>query len=177
MPRLTKTALQKHLQQLEKEELIAEIVHLFGKFKMVNEHFQMEYGEDTKEVVNTYKHKIRKAYFSGRRIRRPKTASVKKLIAEFKKVALFDYDVIDLLLYRVENSIEFAKTYEYMTEAFYKSILSAFAEAIGLIVKVNVWSDFRDRCEKSIWFAGQLNCGLNYSMQEIFDAQFVNKNL
>jgi len=177
MPRLTKTALQKHLQHLDKEELIAEMVRLFGKFKMVNEHFQMEYGDDTREVVDAYKQKIRKAYFSNRRIRRPRTASVKKLIAEFKKVALFEYDTIDLLLYRVENSIEFAHVNGYMSEAFYKSILSAFTEAVQLIAKNNAWGEFKVRCEKCIWHAGELEAGLNYAMQDIFDIQFAGKLL
>ncbi len=176
MPRLTKAALQKHLQHLEKEELIAQLLLLFGKFKAVNEHFQMEYGEDTQEVVNAYKQKIKKAYFSNRRIRRPKTASVKKLIAEFKKVALFEYDVIDLLLYRVENSIEFANSNGYMTDAFYKSILSGFGEAIQLIAKNNLMAQFKDRCEKSIWYAGELQCGLNYPMQDMFDKLLVKEN-
>jgi hypothetical protein len=177
MPRLTKAALQKHLQHLEKEELIAQLLQLFGKFKMVNEHFQMEYGEDTQEVVNAYKHKIRKAYFSNRRIRRPRTASAKKLITEFKKVALFEYDIIDLLLFRVENSIEFADKNGYMSDAFYKSILSAFGEAIQLMSKSNLTAEFKDRCEKSIWFAGELECGLNYPMQDMLSRLFVKESL
>lgn len=154
MPRLNKAALQKHLQQLEKEELITEILRLFTKFKPVNEHFQMEFGETTAVVVEAYKEKMRKVFF-GNRVRRPRLSTAKKIISEFKKVALFDYDVIDLLLFRVENSVQFANTFNYPNESFYKSIFSTFSEAVQLIATHQLQSEFKDRSEKIVWFAGQ----------------------
>lgn len=168
MPRLTKATFQKHLNQLEKEDLVAELLRLFSKFKSVNEHFQMEYGEDTREVVNAYKTRIRKAFFPGKRIRRPKTAASKKAIVEFKKVALFDYDVVDLLLYRVENSIAFANEHNYLTDAFYNSIRTGFKDALQLIAKNNLHDEFKERCEKIIWFAGHTESGLDFTLQEMY---------
>lgn len=172
MPRLTKTALQKHLAQLEKEDLIGELVRLFVKFKDVHEFYQMEFGEDTRLVVNTYKQKIRKIYFPNKRIRRPRSAAVKKLISEFKKVALYDYDVIDLLLYRVENSIEFTNTHGYMSEQFYKSIQTTFGEALQMIARNRHYKEFKERCEKCIWFAGHSGYGLNITLQQLFNEYY-----
>lgn len=168
MSRLTKVTLQKHLYHLEKEDLIAELIKLFSRFKNVNEYYQMEFGEDTRLVVNVYKQKIRKIYFPKKRIRRPRSAASKKLISEFKKVALYEYDVIDLLLYRVENSIEFMNSYQYMSEAFYKSIQSGFMETLQLIAKLRLFDEFKERCEKCVWFAGHSDFGLNFSLQQIF---------
>lgn len=168
MPRLTKAALQKHFNHLDKEDLIEELLKLFGKFKNVNEHYQMEFGEDTRLVVNLYKEKIRKIFFPNRRIRRPRSAAAKKLISEFRKVALYEYDVIDLMLYRVENSIEFMNTHQYMTDAFYKSILTGFTETLQLVAKNRLFNDFKERCEKCVWFAGHSGFGLNHSLQQIF---------
>lgn len=153
MPRLTKAALQKHLNHLEKEELVEQILTLYAKFKGVNEHFQMEFGETTQGVVDAYKGKLRKAFF-GPRVRHPRLSAVRKLVSEFKKVALFDYDVADLLLYRVENSVEFVNGRYYPHEAFYRSIESAFAEALKLIESHRLHDQFRDRCDKIVWFAG-----------------------
>jgi|GEM_PF-680949 len=153
MPRLTKATLQKHLNHLEKEELIEQLLALFTKFKGVNEHFQMEYGETTQGVVDAYKAKLRKAFF-GPRVRRPRLSAAKKIVSEFRKVALFDYDVVDLMLYRVENSIEFVNNQYYPFETFYNSIESAFADALKLIVTHRLHGEFRERCEKIVWFAG-----------------------
>jgi hypothetical protein len=172
MPRLTKTALQKHLIQLEKEDLIGELLRLFVKFKDVNEFYQMEFGEDTRLIVNVYKQKIRKIYFPNKRIRKPRSAAVKKLISEFKKVALYEYDVIDLLLYRVENSIEFTNTQGYMSDTFYKSIQTTFGEALQLIAKNRHFKEFKDRCEKCIWFAGHSGYELNTTLQQLFEEYY-----
>lgn len=153
MARLTKTALQKHLNHLEKEELVDQLLALFSKFKAVNEHFQMEFGDTTQGVVDMYKARLRKVFF-GPRVRFPRLSAAKKIISEFKKVALFEYDLIDLILYRVENSIEFANGRNYPYENFYRSVESSFAEALKLIVNGRLEGDFKERCEKIVWFAG-----------------------
>ena len=153
MPRLTKAALQKHLNHLEKEELVDQILTLFAKFKGVNEHFQMEFGESTQGVVDVYKARLRKVFF-GPRVRFPRLSAAKKIIAEFKKVALFEYDLIDLILYRVENSIEFVNGRNYPVENFYRSIESSLAEALKLIVNGKSEAEFKERCEKIVWYAG-----------------------
>ncbi len=172
MPRLTKAALQKHLQQLEKEDLVAELVKLFTRFKPVNEYFQMEFGENTQAVTEHYKAQIRKAFFGGRS-RRPKLATTRKIISEFRKVALFEYDMVDLLLYRVECSIEFINQYYYPEEPFYKSIQNAFAEALQMIVGNNLTGEFKDRCEKIVWFAGEkTSFGLHATLWEAYKATF-----
>lgn len=172
MSRLTKSSLQKHLNHLEKEDLVEELAKLFTKFKNVNEYYQMEFGEDTQLVVNQYKQKIRKIYFPNKRIRRPRSAASKKLITEFRKVALYEYDVIDLLLYRVENSIEFMNAHHYISEAFYKSMQSGFTEALQLMAKNRLSDEFKERCEKCIWFAGHSGYGLNRSLQQVFSEYF-----
>ncbi len=147
-------ALQKHLTQLEKEELVEELVKLFARFKPVNEYFQMEFGENTQAVIENYKAQVRKAFFGGRS-RRPKLAATRKILGEFRKVALFEYDVIDLLLYRVECSIEFLNLNYYPEEPFYKSIGTTFAEALEMIVGYHLKGEFKERCEKIVWFAGE----------------------
>jgi hypothetical protein len=153
VPRLTKATLQKHLNQMEKEELVDQILTLFTKFKGVNEHFQMEFGESTKAVVDAYKAKVRKVFF-GPRVRFPRLSAAKKIISEFRKVALFEYDMVDLILSRVENSIEFVNGRNYPYENFYRSIESSFAEGLKLIVSGSLEREFKERCEKIVWYAG-----------------------
>jgi hypothetical protein len=36
---------------------------------------------------------------------------MRKLLSEFKKVAVFDYGVIEVLLFGVENGVKFSNTY------------------------------------------------------------------
>lgn len=126
---------------------------LFTKFKGVNEHFQMEFGESTKGVVDGYKARLRRVFF-GPRVRFPRLSAAKKIISEFKKVALFEYDLADLILCRVENSIEFVNGRSYPYENFYRSIESSFAEGLKLIAGGRLEGEFKERCEKIVWYAG-----------------------
>ncbi len=145
--KLTKAKLKKHLAHLEQKELIEEIAKLFTKFKEVKQYYQMEYGseEDRKALLNTYKKKIEKEFYTrGGVPRYPKAASLRKLITEFKKISTFKYDLIELNLYRVELAIKFSNDFGGMDEPYYNSTLNAYYDAISMIGTEQLHQEFKD---------------------------------
>jgi hypothetical protein len=155
MPRFTKSSLEKHLRQLEKEELVEDILKLFARFKPVQDYYRMELSEDTREVVDEYKKKLRRFYFTNKGFRRkPQISGAKALLLDFRKASVFPFDLIDLMLLRVELGVEYINSRGYATETFYKSTQSAFSEALQLIQTNHLSSQFKDRCEKIVWFVG-----------------------
>lgn len=172
MAKITKLSLKKHLDELEKKELVEEVLKLYTKFSQVKEFYQMELSEDTKAFVESYKKKIKAIYFPARGYRYPRASAIRRLISKFKKVAVFDYDVVDLLLYRVENGIAYSKTFGGIDEAFYTSIESSYDEALKLIIKSNLLSEFKDRCQEIVNGSEYIGWGFHDNLSDAYEECF-----
>ncbi len=172
MAKLTKLTQKKHLDELHKKEVVEEILKLYAKFPQVKEYYQMELSEDTQSFVEGYKKKIKAIYFPARGFRHPRASAIRRIISKFKKVAVFDYDVVDLLLYRVENGIAYSKTFGGIDEAFYTSIESSFDEALKLIAKNNLFADFKDRCQQMVNDSEYIGWGFHDYLLEAYEECF-----
>lgn len=141
-------SLKKHLQSLTHDELVEEVLKLAKRFKEVKTYFEMELG-DTKQqtaIVESVKQKIKKQFFPARGYGNPKAAEIRKLISEFRKVSVFPFDVVDVLLFRVEQAVDFTNAYGDISEAFYTATETAYEDALKLIGTHNLKDHFLDRC-------------------------------
>lgn len=172
MAKITKVSLKKHLDELDKKELVEEVLKLYSKFSQVKEFYQMELSDDTKAFVDSYKKKIKAIYFPARGYRYPRASAIRRLISKFKKVAVFDFDVVDLLLYRVENGIAYSKTFGGIDEAFFTSITSSYDEALKLITKSNLHTEFKDRCRQIVTDAEYMGWGFHTNLSYAFGECF-----
>ncbi len=112
MAKTTKLSLKKHLDELEKKELVEEVLKLYSKFSQVKEFYQMELSEDTKAFVEGYKKKIKAIYFPARGYGHPRASAIRRLISNFKKVAVFDYapeNVNEISVYRGSITVSAGK--------------------------------------------------------------------
>lgn len=139
--------LKEHLKSLSKEEVEAEVLKLYKKIPKVQEYYKMELGQDTTETVNAYKAKLTKEYMPSRGFGQARSGVARRIINDFKKICVFNYDLIDLLLHRVELAVDYTNSYGDIDEPFYNSAISYYREALQLIQKNNFYDKFRDRCE------------------------------
>lgn len=141
-------SLKKHLQSLTHDELVEEVLKLTKRFKDVKTYFEMELG-DTKQqaaIVEAVKEKIKKQFFPTRGYGNPKAAEIRKLIGEFRKVSVFPFDLVDVLLFRVEQAVDFTQAYGDISETFYSATESAYEDALKLITTYQLKDHFLDRC-------------------------------
>lgn len=92
------------------------------------------------------KEKIKKQFFPARGYGNPKAAEIRKLISDFRKVSVFPFDVVDVLLFRVEQAVDFTNAYGDISEAFYTATESAYEDALKLISTHQLKDHFLDRC-------------------------------
>ncbi len=170
MKKSTKKELTKYLKQATKAELEKEIKKLYDKFKDVKKYYEIEFTNDTTEIVNEYKATLRKEYFPSRGFGKARNNASRKVITDFKKIAVFQKDVIELLLYRAEVMLEFTNAYGDIDEAFYNSLTRSFDEACKLIGKEQLENDFRIYCKELMDQAYNFGWGcydaMNYSYQQ-----------
>lgn len=168
MAKSIKLALNKYLGELTKAELEAEIKKLYSKFADVKTFYELELGDDTSDILESYKGRIHKEYFPTRGYGRARSSESRKVITEFKKVSVFQKDVIDLMLYRVEVMIQFSDKYGDMEEAFYNSIESSFQDACKLIKEERLEAAYKPVCKQLITAADSVGWGLSDVMDDIY---------
>ncbi|MEM1135419.1 MAG: DUF6155 family protein [Bacteroidota bacterium] len=174
MKKSIKSELNKYLKEMDNKELIQEINKLYSKFSEVKKYYEMELTGDTTAIVEEYKTKIKKEYFPTRGYGQARNSVSRKIVNDFKKISVFDKDIIDLLLYRVEIMLDFTMAYGDIDEAFYSSLESSFEEAMKLIAKEKLQDDYEKQCKAFIKVSYNFGWGvydnLTYLYQEYFES-------
>ena len=142
-----KNALTKLLQELDKEELIAEIEKICDKFDVVRDYFHIDLTGDTGTYVAQAKKKIEAQFYTREgKPRRPKASRLNKIIADFEVLSIYTEDTIQLLLFRTEQTLDFIDRYGYFQSALMQSTLRAFAKACTLITDNDLTDRYAAQC-------------------------------
>lgn len=169
MGKSVKTELNRYLKELDRTGLEKEIKKLFSKFKEVQTYYELELGQDTSSVLQEFKDRIRKEYFPNRGFGRAGSKESRMIISEFKRISIFQKDVVELLLYRVEIMLEFTRAYGDIEEAFYNSMESSFNEACKLIKREKLEKEYRKECKRLLEETYDFGWGLYDGFKYSFD--------
>lgn len=152
---------------MDEVALREELLKLYTKLPLVKDFYNQDLmtEEERQVVLKTYKDKIYKQFWTSRGNPKdyPNNAQIRSLISEFEKIAVFPYDVIDLLIYRVEVTTDYAHQFGGTLDADYNASITAFKKAVKLIKENNLKSYFEVRCKKifqannlDYWYIEQL---------------------
>ncbi len=169
MRKSIKTALNKYLKEQSKADLEKEIKKLYTKFDLVKKHYEIELCDDTSAVLEEYKQRIKKEYFPSRGYGKARSSESRKVITEFKKISIFKKDLIELILCRVENMLEYTKAYGDINEAFYNSLESSYADACLLIQTEKLEKMFKARCKALLDETYSFGWGLHYGFTDSYN--------
>ncbi len=140
------TELKKTLERFDKKELIRLIIELakLKKYNMEWLEIELQKPDELPELLKYYKMKISKALDSN------DFTAAKKAITDFKKASPDRENLIDLMIYYVEQGTEITLDCGDMYEDFYTKLENVYIDAIKLL---NEWGDkklidkFRPRME------------------------------
>jgi len=147
MKKSTLRELNRFLKESSKEELEKEIKKLFTKFNDVKKYYELEFSQDTSQIVNDLKKNIQKEYFPSRGLGKARNSVSRKVVNDFKKISIFKKDTVELLLFRVKNMVEFTLTYGDIDEPFYNSLASSYHEACKIINTEKLEKEFKTECQ------------------------------
>ncbi|WP_430906855.1 DUF6155 family protein [Maribacter sp. 2-571] len=145
---MSKRQLKKYLSEIPKEALEEQLLDLYQRFSVVKEYYDFVFNPKEDKMVQEAKAKISNEYFPLRR-KRPKArrSVAQKFIKHFQKLGMDAPMVADLMLYNIEIAQTFASE-KNVPDAFYKSMLNSFEEAVRYI-SINALLDaYRPRIEK-----------------------------
>lgn len=142
---MSKRALKKYLAELRKNELEEQLMDLYLRFPIVKEYYDFVFNPKEEKLIQQAKAKTSNEYFPLKR-KRPKArrSTAQKFIKHFKKLGVQPHLIADLMLF----NLEIAQTFEReknVPDAFYKSMLNSFEEAVQFISLNGLLPDFKDR--------------------------------
>ena len=145
---MSKRVLKKYLSELKKKELEAQFLDLYARFPVVKEYYDFAFNPKEDKLVQEAKTKISNEYFPLKR-KRPKArrSVAQKYIKHYKNLGVEPHLVADIMLYNLEVAQSFAVNRN-VPDAFYKSMLNSFTEAVHYISNNDMLHDFKDRLVK-----------------------------
>lgn len=167
---MSKRAFKKYIKELEKEDLEEQIMDLYERFNDVRVFYNFVFNPNEEKLVNDAKFKIGKEYFPQNRRRPKKRRSVaQKLIKHFLKLEMEPHSLADVMFYNVEIAQAYAADKDNITEAFQKSMLNSFEQAVQYIVENGILEDFKSRIKKITLYTHEQNWPNSYKFVAIAD--------
>ena len=146
---MSKKDLKLYLHELGKEQLEDQIIDLYTRFKEVKEFYDFAFNPQENKLMEECKFKISKEYFpvNGRKAKLRRSVA-QKYIRHFKRLGVEASLIADIMLYHIEIAQTYTSEKEVKQEAFYKSMLKSFTEAVDYIDEHGIRKEFYSRLQR-----------------------------
>jgi hypothetical protein len=172
-PKIHLNHLKQYLKNCSQEELISDIAELFKRFSSVKDYYQLKlYPQDESEIATKYKKMIQDEFFPARGLGRARLAIAKKAISDYKKVCLTEADLIDMMLFYVEQGVKFTQAYGDIDEPFYLSLEGMYDKALSRIIKSELEETFEKRCRRIVEDTSGMGWGFHETLSEMYEEAF-----
>ncbi len=170
---MSKRELKKYLHGLSKEQLEEQITDLYARFKEVKVFYDFVFNPREEKMLDECKFKISKEYFpiNGRKAKARRSVA-QKYIKHFKQLGADPAMIADVMLYNIEIAQAWSGETVIRQDAFYKSILKSFEEAVTFIYENNMQSEFKIRLQKIVDEAVEQN----WFNKSFFEKAIINVN-
>jgi len=146
---MSKRDLKLYLHDLNKEQLQDQITELYSRFKEVKEYYDFAFNPNENKLIEECKFKISKEYFPNTKRRAKCRRSVaQNYIRHFKRLGVEPSHIADIMLYNIEIAQTFSSEKENIQDAFCKSMLKSFEEALTYTSDNGLLKEFSSRIEK-----------------------------
>lgn len=163
---MSKRSFKKYVNELPQEALQEQLFDLYERFPVVKEYYDFIFNPREDKMVHEVKSKISNEYFPVKR-KRPKArrSVAQNAIKRFLKLGVSPIQTADVMLYNIEIAQLFSEE-KNVNDAFYKSILNSFKEALHYISINALLPEFKERIVK-VYMLTQQN---NWPYKEQFSA-------
>jgi len=128
---MSKRALVKYLQSLDKQELESQVLDLYQRFKPVKDYYNFVFNPKEDKLVEEAKFKIANEYFPLKRKRaRMRRSVAQKYIKQFILLEMDPALIADVMLFNLETAQRYNEKKRINQESFYKSMLNSFSQLV-----------------------------------------------
>lgn len=163
--------LKKQLKAYDQKELIELVVEIFKANKDVQNYLSSKFlgDEVNEELFLKARKKIENEFFPDRGFGKLRLAEAKKEITAFKKATNDEKRTVDLMLFYVEQGVEFTNSYGDIYEGFYISMVKMFDQVAKECDGNDVlYQAFSSRLQKVVSRAQGTGWGFGEALVEIY---------
>tara|TARA_R110000868_G_scaffold15443_7_gene70416 strand:+ start:3142 stop:3669 length:528 start_codon:yes stop_codon:yes gene_type:complete len=147
---MSKRDLKKYLNELNKEQLEAQIIELYEKFAPVKVYYDFVFNPKEETLLKECKLKISHEYFPIKKLGRGKKPKMRRSVAQkyikhFIVLGVDPYVIADVMLYNIEIAQAFSAEHLIKQELFFKSMLNSYEQAVLFMIANGIVADFRER--------------------------------
>lgn len=147
---MSKRDLKKYLTELNKQQLEEQILELYEKFPAVKTYYDFVFNPKEDTLLKECKIKISNEYFPQKTSGKPRRSKMRRSVAQkyIKHFILLGVDpfvIGDVMLYSIEIAQTFSAERLVKPEAFFKSMLSSFEQAIKFMIANGILEEFMPR--------------------------------
>lgn len=129
---MSKRDLQKYLKELTKNQLQDQILDLYERFKDVKVFYDFAFNPQEDKLLDDFKTRVGKEYFPiGNRKPKMRRSIAQKLIKHFITIEVDPTLLLDSMLFNIETAQAFTEERTINQDAFYKSMLVSFQQAVN----------------------------------------------
>ncbi len=166
----TLTDLKKYLKNCSQSELIDEIAELFKQIPAVKDFYQIKLNPQAEiEVVEKYKKIVENEFFPARGFGKARLSVARKAVNDYKKIAVSPESVADIMLFYVEQGVQFTREYGDINESFYSSMESMYETALQWIVKHGLEGVAEPRCRRIVELTSGMGWGFYDALYDIYE--------
>ncbi len=161
--------LRAYIEDMSKEELIEDILELAKKNKNVKEYYLDKYYEGYSDFyLNDAKEKVRLEFFPNKGIGRFNFNIIKEVIEDYRRLSSSPRCTADLMMYAIENGVDFTVKYGDITDQFYINMSKLFEETLYYISKRKLEEKFLTRASKIVVETDGLGRGFGDKINNIY---------
>ena len=168
---ITNAQIKKAIKDCERDECVEIILEMAQACPQAREYLTIRFTENHGEVLEKYKKKVRHEFYPANGgFGRLRLKDAKKAISDFKKLCPDKVMAIEIMLFYVENSIEFTNDYGDINEAFYNSALSVYRQVVTEvnIIGLAVYEKFAKRLRACVDDTRGIGWGFHDELNELY---------
>ncbi len=156
----TPRTLKQFLNSLSRPVLIKEIYLLVRRFSQVKQFYDSHFNSQAVKIdLEKYKDQVKHEFFPKRGFGKARLSIARKPVQEYVKINPNSKELVDLMIFYVEQGSRFTNEYGDIDKPFYNSMKSMFENALKLTVKLKLQDEFRGRCEKIVESVSRIGWG------------------
>jgi len=161
------------LKMLKKEELIKHLASLYQHFDNVKDYFISTLNpEEEINIQAKYKATIQHEFFPKRGHGKLRLSIAKKAISDFKKISDSSELICDLMLFYVEQGVEFTNEYGDINEQFYISMEDMYERVLKFMKKNDMLKGFKNRCYQVVEDTDGIGWGFHDTLADLYYEYF-----
>lgn len=167
---ITDAQIKKSIKNYSPDKYIELILEIAQGCPQAREFLTLIFTENQNMILEKYMQKVQYEFYPPRGFGRLNLREAKTAIADFKKICSDKIMVIDLMLFYVENCVEFTNDYGDIGLTFYNSAVSVFSQVVKEINSAgkDAYEKFAARIQAAVDNTSDIGWGFHDNIVELY---------